>query len=529
MPALWRFLIFFLGILAPFPSVDARSKPAGLVDLGYAKHVPTYVNTTASGRKVSVYKNIRFANSPTGNLRFRLPDTRLPKVPGIQDGNVPDSENHCISSAHPGAPFPPYNGTTWGREDCLFLDVYVPDNVKPGDNVPVLHYFVGSAFAFGSKEMFFSPLGLFDVMDDDRKFIFVANNYRLGLPGWTYMPGEDMTANLGMHDCLAAVGWTSEYIRRFGGDPRRVTVLGQSAGAGIIGLLTVLDGGKGKLPFQQASAWASSPDIPPRRNTVERQRRMFQLILDAADCTSLDCLRSLPEQELLRLNHLFINVLPSESGPGLFGPVPGFGPVPDGSFIPDTPQALFQRGDFHKELKSLVLGNVANEGMGLSFDVGMPENFPFLVRQIFTTASKKTITDMQSMYDFAGNPARLAWDWTTDVIFACNAANIANAYQDRARRYIFSAPPAVHGQDLSYIFYADQETTPAEDVQATVVFRKNLLNFLYGCRIDWPHYGRDKKITNVTATEFDTMPLPADLDARCQKVNKMVLDLANGV
>jgi hypothetical protein len=179
MSATWRLVIFCLSILAPFLGADARScTPPGLVDLGYAKHVPTYVNTTASGRRVSVYKNIRFANPPTGNLRFRLPDTQLPKTPGIQDGNVPDLENHCISSAHPGAPFPPYNGTTWGQEDCLFLDVYVPDNVMPGENVPVLQWFTGSAFAFGSKEMFLSPLGLFDAMDEDSKFIFVANNYR---------------------------------------------------------------------------------------------------------------------------------------------------------------------------------------------------------------------------------------------------------------------------------------------------------------------------------------------------------------
>jgi hypothetical protein len=86
--------------------------------------------------------------------------------------------------------------------------------------------------------------------------------------------------------------------------------------------------------------------------------------------------------------------------------------------------------------------------MGLSPDANMPTNFPILVRQIFSTASNETIAHIQSHYDFADNPAKLAWDWTTDVIFGCNAANLASAYQDRARRYIFSAPPAVHGQDM---------------------------------------------------------------------------------
>lgn len=73
----------------------------------------------------------------------------------------------------------------------------------------------------------------------------------LGLPGWTYLPGEDMIANLGMHDSLAAVEWTFRFISRFGGDPNRVTVMGQSAAGGIINLLTVLNGGEGTLPFQQ--------------------------------------------------------------------------------------------------------------------------------------------------------------------------------------------------------------------------------------------------------------------------------------
>lgn len=63
---------------------------------------------------------------------------------------------------------------------------------------------------------------------------------------------------------------------------------------------------------------------------------------------------------MLRLNNHFINDVNSDAGGGLLGPAPGFGPVPDGKFIPDTPQALWQAGKFHK-LRSLVLGNCANE------------------------------------------------------------------------------------------------------------------------------------------------------------------------
>ncbi len=161
--------------LHAFPAQDN-----GLVDLGYAKHIPIYINTTASGERVAIYKNIRFANAPTGYLRFRKPDTSLPIQDGLQNGKASMSDSTCISTAPWMVPFPGINGTTFGVEDCLFLDVYVPEEVKPGDYVPVLQWFTGSGYAFGGKEYFISPMGLFDRIKAAGlgKFIFVANNYR---------------------------------------------------------------------------------------------------------------------------------------------------------------------------------------------------------------------------------------------------------------------------------------------------------------------------------------------------------------
>lgn len=62
-----------------------------------------------------------------------------------------------------------------------------------------------------------------------------------------------MDANVGLHDSIAAVEWTKQYISKFGGDPERITVIGQSAGAGIINLMLTADGGKGTLPFSQVN------------------------------------------------------------------------------------------------------------------------------------------------------------------------------------------------------------------------------------------------------------------------------------
>ncbi|KAH6627988.1 Alpha/Beta hydrolase protein [Chaetomium tenue] len=498
----------------------------GLIDLGYAKHVPTYINTTASGQRVAVYKNIRFANPPTGNLRFRAPDTNLPHVDGVQDGKAsPDLS--CISSAPWFIPFPGLNGTTWGSEDCLFLDVYVPEGVKPGDDVPVLHNFHGSSYAFGNKEIFFYPMGLFDLAHKQNggKFIAVANNYRMGVSGFTWAAGEDLDGNVGMLDCLAAAEWTAKYIHKFGGARNRITAIGQSAGAGILYYLSVLNTNH-PLPFQQA--FLSSPAAPQRRNVTTRQHQLFNLTLTTANCTTLTCLRSLPSPALLHLNDAMINQQPSEGGGGTLGPIIGFGLAPDGDRIPDIPLALLlQGGRVHKSLKRLVVGSMAGEGRETSSDEGMPGAFAGLVRRTLPGVGEEAVGELLRLYYTPGMERELAWDWTTDVVFACNGFALAGALEGRVRRYVMSTPPAVHGMDLLYYFHVDQEQTPVEYPELALAFQAKLLALVRGEDMEWPVYGADQHLYNITDS-FEATELPDKFRERCELIQRLVLDPANG-
>jgi hypothetical protein len=86
--------------------------------------------------------------------------------------------------------------------------------------------------------------------------------------------------------------------------------------------------------------------------------------------------------------------------------------------------------------------------MGLNRGDGLPEYFPTMVRQIMHTASDETVAAIQALYTWGDDPAKLSWDWTTDIVFACPAYNIATAFKDRARRYMMSILPAIHGQDM---------------------------------------------------------------------------------
>jgi len=162
------------------PTYDIPTKD--VIDLGYAKHEPTWVNKTSTGTELLNYNNIRYAEPPTGPRRFRKPVVPPPHQDAIEDGNRSSWETDCLSSAPLGVPFPLLNGSTWGSEDCLFLNVIKPRGTKPGDKLPVLHWVVGSAFAFGGKDwtgfglntygLWNRPLNLPD------QFIIVTHNYR---------------------------------------------------------------------------------------------------------------------------------------------------------------------------------------------------------------------------------------------------------------------------------------------------------------------------------------------------------------
>jgi len=234
---------------------------------------------------------------------------------------------------------------------------------------------------------------------------------------------------------------------------------------------------KPTLPFiqmliQVVQAFISSPAMPPRRNARSRRTQLYEDVLAATNCTSVECLRCIPESDLLAVNYYLVSDLPSTGGGGDFGPGIGFGPVVDGDYIPDVPGILLEQGRYHKSINSLIVGNMAEEvsvgmrynrfktikskftdsrdqGMGTSSDTDMPEAFPELVRKILPTASNATIASIEAHFPYpADRPEELAWDWTTAMIFECNAYNVAKAFKENTHRYIMSIPPAMHGQDV---------------------------------------------------------------------------------
>ena len=347
-------------------TVSSRTGPDA-VDLGYAKHRISFTNTTASGHAIHVHKNIRFAQPPTGKNRFLRPRLPPPTTSETENGMYA-FDTRCVSAVPPGAGilFPGLNGTTFGNEDCLFLDVYVPDVVKPSDNVPILHWLHGSAYSFGSKETAFTPLGLFDeLLGQEQPFVLVASNYRLGLYGWHASPYEDMDADAGLWDALAALRWTAEHAEKYGGNSSRITAMGQSTGAALIELLATSPRLANKLPFQRA--FIASPALSLKRNVTERRQIVYEAVLGAVNCTDLDCLRSVHGTKLAEANQYLLNDVPALSGGGNVGPGIGFGPVVDQNLVADLPVAFPNLTKAAKGLEALITTNMGNEARPSSY------------------------------------------------------------------------------------------------------------------------------------------------------------------
>lgn len=111
---------------------------------GYARHAPTMINVTSTHNiSYATYSDIRFAQPPIGDLRFKGPQTPPPYTEGVQDGVVPRNSTNCLQAIPWYFPLPGSEGASWGSEDCLFLDVIVPEGVKHGDSVPVVHWIYG--------------------------------------------------------------------------------------------------------------------------------------------------------------------------------------------------------------------------------------------------------------------------------------------------------------------------------------------------------------------------------------------------
>ena len=321
---------------------DAGPPPCGTVQ--------TSLGPVASGDDETAcsFLGIPYAAPPIGPNRWRPPQPPAPWT-------APRPSNYA--SACPQLPFP-ILGVTSNDEDCLYLNVFVP-NPPPSRPAPVMVYVHGGAFTVGSASS-----GLYDGANlaSATGTIVVTINYRLGPFGFLSNaalraedPSHPSAGNYGIEDQIAAFQWVKANIASFGGDPAQVTIWGESAGG--TSMFIHLTSPKSKGLFQRVimdSGWTPYGLGALPMTTADQQADPFAAALGCTNPpTLLECLRSKSVTDVL-------NAVPWN-----FGDLDGTGgadwlPVVDGFVLPDDPMQLFAAGSFTKV--PLTLGNNTNEG-----------------------------------------------------------------------------------------------------------------------------------------------------------------------
>lgn len=282
---------------------------------------------------VAAFLGIPYAAPPFGARRFQAPG---PPASWSGTRNATSFGPTVPKGEYP-APSRPYFPEVWiPGEDCLNLNVWTPDPGARG--LPVLVWIHGGSFMNGS-----GSLEEFDGTAFARSgLVCVTINYRLGADGFLFL--DDGIANRGLLDQLAALRWVQENIAAFGGDPTRVTVAGESAGAMSIVTLLSMPESAGLFARAIAQSGAAAHVLSPE------QGRMVTRYL----CKSLgiaptrEAVSAVPVDTLVRAAAALVDEVQTAPDPAKWGALAAsllpFAPTLDGTVVREAPLAAFAAG-----------------------------------------------------------------------------------------------------------------------------------------------------------------------------------------
>ncbi len=277
---------------------------------------------------VTVFKGIPFAAPPVGDLRWEMPQPAA----DWDDVLLADSwGDNCIQNPAPqrfpvnsATDMPDSPGTS---EDCLYLNVWTPAD-SASANLPVMVWLYGGAYNEGGGS---APFSQGDQLAA-KGVVMVTFNYRVGSLGFFAHP--ELTAasehgasgNQALGDAIAALQWIQDNIAAFGGDPSRVTIFGESAGAAMNGGLAGAPPAAGLFQrvISQSGNWMGL-NIGQMVAREAAQQRSLGAAEENLGTTSLAELRALPPEEI-------------------HANIPGQGMIIDGWIIPEDLSVTFAEG-----------------------------------------------------------------------------------------------------------------------------------------------------------------------------------------
>ncbi|KAK1221156.1 hypothetical protein PQX77_016055 [Marasmius sp. AFHP31] len=403
-------------------SIFAAFLPRPSVKLDSATVTGTYLG------RVSRFFGIPFAKPPTGDLRFRLPEPfdpytssfdatamgpacpqqaiRLPVISQLPLGSVVNSVVNTV-----------YGVVTPDSEDCLTINIVAPADATNTSSLPVVVWIFGGmihplpfasyggetlTLTFNANRRFRG--GNYDggiiverSLELGQPIIYVSMNYRL--TGFGFLASKEVkeagVGNLGLQDQREALRWIQKYIGAFGGDPTKVTIWGESAGAISVGLHMLVDGGNTKGLFRAGFMQSGSPI--PVGDITNGQEYYDALVRDTGCSGSTDtlaCLRKVPYSTLKAA---------IDASPGIFDYQSlrlAWLPRADGVFLTDAPLKLVQQGKVANI--PIVSGDCDDEGTLFSFSTlnvtTNPEFRNYVESPLIATISDPELDKLVAVY-----------------------------------------------------------------------------------------------------------------------------------
>jgi para-nitrobenzyl esterase len=387
------------------------------------------------------FKGIPYAAPPVGNLRWRAPQPAASWT-GVRDASAFGAD--CIQ------PRPGWDDTQSKQptsEDCLTLNVWTPE-ARTTEPLPVIVWIHGGGFIMGSGSQ-----PLFDgARLAARGVVVVTFNYRLGRfgffahPALTAEAGDDPTANYGLMDQVAALRWVHDNISALGGDPERVTIMGQSAGGGSVLQLMTMAEARGLFRGAVVQSGGGRDHLPPLtapagQRSGESIGQAFAASVNLRNATAAD-LRALPVERVRGR----LDLLNPERNTFT-------GPIIDGRLVTTQTLDAFMRGE--QAPVPLIIG-------ATDFELG---SIPSFLRGMVADRTLEDVevskSDLMAVY---GNSDTLNRAMPSELTFVEPARRLAGldaaagrpvwlysfGYVAQSKRREWSGAP--HASDLGYSF-----------------------------------------------------------------------------
>ncbi|ODM99620.1 Esterase E4 [Orchesella cincta] len=310
------FWVLFLVLLVPNTRATVVQTKIGKIR-GLEEETPTNV-------KYYAFKGIRYASAPVKELRFKEPRP-IPAWEGILDGT---RDGPACPQLHVAT------NKVIGQEDCLTLNLYTT-NLDTLKNVLVFIH--GGGFITGTaSSLLYGPDYLMD-----ENVVVVSIQYRLGVFGFLSTETKEASGNWGLFDQIEAITWVKSHIASFGGDPEKITLVGEGAGAASATLLTFIPRTKGLYRNVIALGSTALNSQYFQRNPVESARELVSRLKCPYDDFSelVECLR---KEEMTVLVKEMNNMLNFFSFPRWFAP------SVDKKLLSKTPEELLKDGQLVK-------------------------------------------------------------------------------------------------------------------------------------------------------------------------------------